>query len=296
MEKVDVLYAGKDMLGEGPLWLAGSNQLWWVDILENRVFGYDLASAAVKQFAFDRPVTLLVETETADTLLVAMQGGIAYLDVHTGALQDLVPLEISKPNIRTNDGGCDAAGRLWVGTMDKTFETGAGHLYALANGEFVPKVSDTTIANGLVWSADGKTMYFIDSPLKTVKAYAFDPDDASLVLDGDVITIPDELGGPDGMAIDEEGMLWIAHYGGYSVGRWNPYNGELIEKIPVPAPHVTACTFGHADRKTLFITTARQEMTEQQLREYPLSGSVFQFRTHVRGLARHRFSSKASGL
>ncbi len=296
MRKVEALYQGQNMLGEGPLWLAGRQQLWWVDILENKVFGFDIRSGEVKQFAFDRPVTLLVETDDSGTLLVAMQGGIAFLDLDSGALKHILSLETDKPNNRTNDGGCDTKGRLWVGTMDKQFETGAGHLYLVDKGEFVPKIRNTTIANGLVWSADGNTMYFIDSPLKAVRKFAYNPDDATLVSQGDVVRITDELGGPDGMAIDEEGMLWVAHYGGYLVGRWNPDTGELLEKIAVPAPNVTACVFGGDDMKTLFITTARQEMTPAELEQYPLSGSLFRVAVNVRGAAKNKVSLEASGL
>src|SRR5690606_29918053 len=116
---------------------------------------------------------------------------------------------------------------------------------------------NTTIANGLVWSSDGQTMYFIDSPLKSVKAYAFDGETGRITPQGDVVRIPDEIGTPDGMAIDEEGMLWIAHYGGYSVGRSHPFTGDLLEKVGIPAPNVPACAFGGADGRTLFVTTAR---------------------------------------
>src|SRR5690606_16530304 len=286
MNEVSVLYEGKHELGEGPLWLANPQQLWWVDIGKKQVFFHDRNTNQVQRFSYDRPVTLLIETQRPDTLLVAMQGGIAHLDVRTGALETGLALEADKPNSRTNDGGCDPLGRLWVGTMDLQFETGAGALYVLEDGEFVPRVPDTTISNGLVWSPDGKTMYFIDSPLKTVKAYAFDGKTGRISLQGDAVRIPDDLGTPDGMAIDEEGMLWVAHYGGYSVGRWDPSTGRLLEKVDIPAPNVTACTFSGPDKNTLFITTARQEMSADELANHPLSGSVFQLDVGVAGLAK----------
>lgn len=289
MKSIHVLVEGNNLLGEGPLWLEQHKQLAWVDILKNEVFLYDFSLEKLRRFCYDKPVTLLVATDVSDKLLVAMQGGIAELSLRDGTLTQLLPLELDKPNNRTNDGGCDPHGRLWVGTMDKQFKDGGGHLYMVDNNRFIPKVKKTTIANGLVWSSDGQTMYFIDSPRKTVRAFAYAPDGHITPL-GDVVRIPESLGGPDGMAIDEEGMLWVAHYGGYSVGRWNPHNGELLEKVDVPAPNVTACTFGGDDMKTLFITTARQEMSAQQLAEYPLSGSLFFIHTAVGGVKKNKFS------
>jgi len=282
MGKVSILIEGRNLLGEGPIWLEKHRQLGWVDILKNEVLLYDLSQGNLRCFQYDKPVTLLVATDAANKLVVAMEGGVAELNLHDGALTPVLPLEPDKPNNRTNDGGCDPHGRLWVGTMDKQFEEGAGNLYMLDEGQFVPKVKNTTIANGLVWSPDGQTMYFIDSPRKTVQAYTYQPD-GSISFLKDVVRIPETLAGPDGMAIDEEGMLWIAHYGGYSVGRWNPQNGQLLEKVDVPAPNVTACAFGGTNMKALYITTARQEMSVQKLAEYPLSGSLFCIDTDVAG-------------
>lgn len=288
MKKINVLYEGEDMLGEGPLWLADEETVCWVDILKNEVYTYCIVEAQMRSYAYAEPVTLLVESTAKQQLVVAMKGGIGRIDLETGQLTKLKDLEIDKPNSRTNDGGVDSKGRLWVGTMDLHFQEGAGSLYLLTEKGFVPKIEKTTIANGLVWSKDGRTMYFIDSPLKTVKAYRFEGENASLELIGDVVRIPEELGAPDGMAIDEDGMLWIAHYGGYSVGKWNPNNGELLEKISIPAPNVTACCFGGADMRTLFITTARQEMSEKELEDYPLSGSLFCVETDVSGVRKNK--------
>lgn len=280
------------MLGEGPLWLADEETLCWVDILRNEVHLYCFADTYMRSYVYENPITLLMEREDkGGELVVAMKGGIGKINLKTGQLIQLKDLEKDRPNSRTNDGGVDSKGRLWVGTMDLQFQEGAGSLYQLMEEDFVAKVENTTIANGLVWSKDGKTMYFIDSPLKTVKAYHFDADKASIKLIGDVIRIPEELGAPDGMAIDEEGMLWIAHYGGYSVGKWNPKNGELLETIKIPAPNVTACCFGGADMKTLFITTARQEMSEKELEEYPLSGSLFYVETDAVGIRKNKITN-----
>lgn len=291
MKSLNLLYEGKNLLGEGPLWLADEEILCWVDILKNELHIYCFVNEQKCSYVYQDPITLLMEIEDSGELIVAMKGGVGRVNLKTGQLIKLRDLEKDKSNSRTNDGGVDSKGRLWVGTMDLQFREGAGSLYQLTDEGFVAKVENTTIANGLVWSKDGKTMYFIDSPLKTVKAYHFDADKASIKLIGDVIRIPEELGAPDGMTIDEDNMLWIAHYGGYSVGKWDPTNGELLEKIKIPAPNVTACCFGGADMKTLFITTARQEMSEKELEEYPLSGSVFYLKTDVSGIKRNKITN-----
>jgi sugar lactone lactonase YvrE len=133
-------------------------------------------------------------------------------------------------------------------------------------------------------------MYFIDSPKRSVQAFQYNKEDNTIEFKKEVITIPKHLGTPDGMAIDAEGMLWIALYGGFSVGRWNPNTGELLEKIIMPVPNVTACAFGGEDLKTLFITTARQELTDAELDKYPQSGSLFSVKTSVKGVEKNIFS------
>jgi sugar lactone lactonase YvrE len=104
-----------------------------------------------------------------------------------------------------------------------------------------------------------------------------------------VINIPEALGAPDGMTIDEEGMLWIAHWGGFGVYRWNPQNGELLTKIKIPVPNVSSCAFGGEDFDHLFITSARQDLSEQELRDYPASGDVFWVKLPVKGKPANKF-------
>lgn len=284
------VYAGKNELGEGPLWLQHSHSLCWVDIEKHKVYEYAVNSKRVRDWEIHKKVSLLIETDQTDTLLIAVKGGIALLNMDTHCLSDVISLEAENRNSRTNDGGCDPNGNLWIGTLDMDFREKGGALYMLEKTSFQKKIPDTTIANGLAWSSDQQQMYFIDSPKKTVQAFHYHPEDNSIEFQKDVISIPAHLGSPDGMAIDEEGMLWVAHYGGFSVGRWNPNTGALLEKIEIPAPNVTACAFGGDDLKTLFITTARQELTDAALAEFPKSGSLFAVNTSVRGIAKNSFS------
>lgn len=284
------LFAAENELGEGPLWLSYRNSLCWVDIQKHEVFEYSLNDKKVRSWKINKHVSLLVETDKKGSLLIGLKGGIALLNMESNEVLELLSLEEENGNSRTNDGGVDPNGNLWIGTLDMGFREDAGALYMLERSEFQKKIPKTTIANGLVWSKDGRTMYFIDSPKGNVQAFAYNEADDSIQFQNNVIAVPDKLGSPDGMAIDEEGMLWIALYGGYAVGRWNPHTGKILEKIEVPAPNITACTFGGEDFNTLYITTARQELTAAELTDFPKSGSLFAVETSVRGLKKNIFS------
>lgn len=284
------VYAAENELGEGPLWVQHSQSLCWVDIEKFKVYEYAMNTKRVRDWAIGKKVSLLIETDKKGTLLIGLKGGVALLDMENNALLKGIPLEPENENSRTNDGGCDPNGNLWIGTLDMDFKENGGALYMLEDTSFQKKIWGTTIANGLVWSTDQKQMYFIDSPKNSVQAFQYNPEDNSIEFQREVISIPKNLGSPDGMAIDEEGMLWIAHYGGFSVGRWDPTTGELLEKIALPAPNITACAFGGDDLKTLFITTARQEMTDEALADFPKSGSLFSVKTSVRGVKKNSYS------
>jgi sugar lactone lactonase YvrE len=140
-----------------------------------------------------------------------------------------------------------------------------------------------TISNGMAWTSDNETFYYIDSPTQEIRAYQFDLETGEINFDRTVIRVPKELGTPDGMSMDQQGKLWVAHYGGFGVYCWDPDNGKLLKKITLPAPHVTSCVFGGENLDHLLITTARENLTEAQLQEYPQSGDVFLVKTNTQG-------------
>ncbi|MBT8184200.1 MAG: SMP-30/gluconolactonase/LRE family protein, partial [Eudoraea sp.] len=147
------------------------------------------------------------------------------------------------------------------------------------------QIEHTTISNGMAWSADRTKFYYIDSPLYEVSVFDFDPKNNTIKNRKTLFKIPKSFGSPDGMTIDEEGMLWIAHWGGSCVRRWNPADGKVLQRIPVDAPHVTSCCFGGKDFNILYITTARSGLGEDELRDFPLSGGLFCVKTEVAGRA-----------
>jgi sugar lactone lactonase YvrE len=135
----------------------------------------------------------------------------------------------------------------------------------------------------MAWTEDNQTFYFIDTPTRQIKAFQFDLETGEIEFEKIAVDIPEELGFPDGMCIDRDGMLWVAHYGGSGVYRWNPKNGELLDKIELPVPHITSCCFGEENLDTLLITSAQENMSTEQLKKFPMSGDVFLVKTAFQG-------------
>jgi sugar lactone lactonase YvrE len=283
-----LLYKIPCILGEGPMWHTERNSLFWADIEGKSIYEYNDAGKTLHEWKLDYRVSMIVQ-DVNGHLILALQGGLAKFDLHSGKLQWLVDIENNIPNNRCNDGGCDVKGRIWIGTMDIGFKPGAGSLYCIDKSLNLKKqLEGVTISNGLVWSADNKTAYYIDSPTQTVRSYFFDAATGSLSSAKVVIHIPENMGTPDGMSIDEEGMLWIAHWGGFGVYCWNPFIGRLLKKIELPVPNVSSCTFGGEKLDHLFITTASQQLSDAGLKKYPDSGSVFTVKMPVKGMAAYK--------
>ena len=281
--KANLLYDCKCELAEGPWWHATWNSFLWVDIEGGHLYRYNLSDGQVTTWDFPHRLTLVIEA-SAEKLLLALDAKIALFDPKTESLEWLLDLHPEDPSMRCNDGACDPQGRLWVGTMSLEMTEGAASLYRIGKDRKPHQViSSVTISNGLCWSLDGKMMYYIDSPTQKVQAFDFDPITGEITFKKDVILVPEELGTPDGMCMDENGLLWVGHYGGSGVYCWNPETGKVVDKIEVPAPNVTSCAFGGPDGKQLLITTARENMTAEKLSEFPQSGSVFSAGMPVKG-------------
>jgi sugar lactone lactonase YvrE len=171
-------------------------------------------------------------------------------------------------------------------------EDGAlGSVYALHQDLSVEKkIEQVSISNGMAWSLDNKTFYFIDSPTLRVLSYQYDPNTGAISDKKVIISFDVSEGYPDGMTIDEEGMLWIAHWGGWKVARWNPITGEKLLQIDLPVSQVTSCTFGGENFEDLYITSASIRLTEEQMNKEPLAGSLFVIRNcGFKGMAAFEF-------
>ncbi len=275
-------------MGEGPAWDDTTGSLLWVDIVRGEVHQYDPVAASDRVIRLPDYVGAVVPRRRGG-LVVAMRGGFHHLDPETETLHLLAGVETDQPDHRFNDGKCDLAGRFWAGTMELNESRPTGVLYCLEPDLTVRSVvHGVTISNGLGWSPDQRTMYYIDTPTKVVSAFDYDPAKGTPTRRRTVIRI--EHGSPDGMAVDSEGMVWVAHWGGYRISRWNPATGALLEEYPIPVAQVSSIAFGGPDLRQIYVTTAARGLSAAQREKEPLAGGIFTMRSPVPGLPTQAFA------
>lgn len=274
------------VLGEGALWYGPQRVLYWVDIMRQKVFIYNPATGENKDYDVGSHVGTVVPRKGGG-LMLALQNGFASLDLESSEVRYVGKVEADLPENRFNDGKCDPAGRFWAGTMNYDCVDCAGSLYVMETDHSVRKAIDgVTISNGLVWTSDAKLFYYIDSMSYEVAAFDYDISTGHIDHRRVAVRIGKDLGMPDGMSIDVEGMIWIAFYGGGHVCRFNPQTEELLETITVPeAKMVTSCAFGGANLDELYITTAGGD----DIADQSLAGSLFKAKTETQGVAAFEF-------
>jgi len=285
----DLLYKKELLLGEGAIWHPEWKKFLYVDIEGRKVGCIDPITKMVKERNLGKRIGTVVPA-TNGNLLIALQGSIEELNFKTGERKKLTDVEIDKPGNRSNDGKYDALGRLWIGTMHTEAKLKEGALYCY-DGKLKKMLNNISISNGICWSKDNSVMYYIDSYDYNIKAYDFELETGNISNGRIAVKINEPNCMPDGMCIDVEGMLWVAIWGGACVHRYNPFDGTLIGIVHVDALNVTSCAFGGENMGCLFITTARVGLSNEQLQQYPLSGSFFIAETKIKGLPANYFSS-----
>lgn len=290
--EAELLFDARAELGEGPTWDGIHGVVHWLDILVGRLHTFDPATLDDSFINLGEPTGCAVRRKDGRFVL-GMRSGVWSLDPATGSRARLATPEPDLPGNRFNDGKCDPWGRFLAGTMDNAESEASGSLYSFSpEGKITRLLTGLRISNGLTWSPDYSTFYFIDTPTRTVAAYDYNLETGEISHSRVVVRVPEEMGWPDGMTSDQEGMLWIAMWGGSKITRWNPVTGNCSTVIPLPARNITSCIFGGAELGDLYITTARKGMTAEQLAGQPLSGGLFRLRTEVRGMPTFEFGCR----
>lgn len=275
-------------LGEGPIWSAGEQALYWIDVTQRKLFR--------QKSAEDTPTVWTLEKMPgcfafrASGMIGAFRNQIAFLDLESGRTTPIEGHSIDFGKERFNDGACDARGRLWAGTFDPSMKTDRGGLYRIDPDRTVTRMADhVNMSNGIAWSPDNHFLYHADSRPGQVYRYPFDLEKGTVGPREIFIDYADKPGRPDGCTVDAEGYLWVAEVEAGRVSRYSP-EGELDRSISLPVSKPTSVAFGGSDFETLFVTSMRYGLSEEELDREPLAGRVLQIELGVRGLQDHRFA------
>ncbi len=280
----ECIFASKNALGEAPFWHEPTQTLWWIDVRAPNIQCLDPATGKYRKFGLPTASVGSWAFRQQGGMLVSLKDGLYGFDPISGNASRLLPLEAEIEGHRLNDGRPDNKGRFWVGTMHDTVREPTGSFYRVNPDLSVRKAFDlVNIPNSLAFSADDKLMYFADSPAKKIWVFDFDLDEGRLSNRRVFVDCAADPGMPDGSAIDQDGCLWNANYGGGRIVRYTP-EGRVDRIIALPVTQPTCCTFGGAQLDTLYITTATQRLTPQELATQPLAGGLFAMPTSSRGV------------
>ncbi len=285
------IWPAEAALGEGTLWSVREQALYWVDILGKRLHRCGADGSERATWSFDEEISALAERVNGPGLIVTLRRGFALFDPALGTPPQYLHRPPAEPaGNRFNDGKCDARGRFWGGTMDFDCVAPSGAFHAFdAGGRCVRHELGFAVTNGPAWSLDGRTMFFNDTVNGQVFAWDFDVDSGALSNRRLWLRFAPDDGLPDGMTLDAEGRLWIAHWGGRCATAHDAASARELQRIELPVSQVTNVAFGGPDLRTLFISSARVGLSAAQLEAEPLAGGVFALGMRTPGLPARRF-------
>jgi len=283
MTEADCIVNTRDSLGESPLWDPVTERLFWVDINRCLIHQLDPRTGEITDWPCKTEPGCLGRADNG-RLVAGLRDGFYFFSPATGKFEGITDPEPGKPENRVNDGKVDRAGRFWAGTMrDPNPDEPCGALYKLEGQTARQMLDGIRIPNSLCWSPDNQTLYFSDTRARVIWGFDFNLASGELTNRRLFVDLQGQLGRPDGATVDTEGYLWSAEYGGGRVVRYTP-DGTVDKVVNLPVANVTCPTFGGTDYKTLFITTASQRLTENELAEQPLAGGLFSLKVTVAGL------------
>ncbi|NIE74859.1 SDR family NAD(P)-dependent oxidoreductase [Pantoea sp. Ap-967] len=275
-------------LGESPVWEARSGALYFVDITGGRIHRLLPDGEVERVYESAARIGALALTDHGN-LIFTEDASVAILDVGPGKVRQYSMPVHHRSSFRFNDGACDPQGRFVTGLMDEGPSGKTGGLFRF-DAELHDEVIHDGLAlpNGLTWSADGKTVFFVDSVERAIYRAEY-LEEGRLEEATLFAATPAELGRPDGIALDREGGLWVCQFNGSCLLRYDR-DGHLTDQVVMPVPRPTSCCFGGANLDTLYITTARVGMSPTELRHFPDAGDLYSIRPEVGGIARHTFT------
>ncbi|WP_131753176.1 SMP-30/gluconolactonase/LRE family protein [Legionella feeleii] len=280
------------ILGESPLWSVQEGVLYWLDCLRPAIYRFNPLTGENSVIVLAQIVTS-VALHSPDYLLVTVEQGYAFANLKTGQL-DLIADPYARKAVIFNDGKCDRKGRFWSGTAAKDWQSPIGILFQLtADLSFKPMAEGFILSNGIGFSPDSKHLYFADSMAHTIYRFDFDLQNGIITNKKRFIDIPDTDGLPDGLTVDADGFLWVAMWDGSCINRYSP-QGEKVSSIPLPIPRPTSVAFGDHDLSTLYVTSARMGLSDEQLQQSPASGNLLAIKTPYRGLPEPFFKTNHS--
>jgi L-arabinonolactonase len=263
----------ENILGEGPLWAAAEQRLYWVDIDAQSLEWTEPLTDKSGTWHLDRRASAMAERKQGGFLL-ATDRGFALFDPGSGHIEHVHHPEPDRPFNRSNDGHADARGRFWLGTMDDSETRQTGAIYRLDPDWACTRVMDGLgIPNTILCTPDGNSLYVADSKAHTLYIYDVDFDSGELSSGRVFARSHDAHAAPDGSALDAEGYLWNAEWGGWRLVRYAP-DGKIDQTVPLPVEQPTSCAFGGEDLSHLYVTTARKGLSPAALATQPLAGSV----------------------
>jgi sugar lactone lactonase YvrE len=284
MLDIEIVTAGRDALGECPVWLAGEATLQRVDITAPAIVRLDVTTQRERRHATDGHVGFALPAPGGG-LVAGVERRLVRLVALGSPGEAFAEVEHDRRVNRFNDAAFDPVGRLWAGTMSRERTPGTAALYRVSpEGEVTVAVAGATISNGLDWDHDFTTLYYVDSTTQAVDAFAFDLDRGRLGARRRFATIDPHDGLPDGLTVDADGGVWLALFGGGAVRRYRP-DGRLDAEFRLPVTNPTSMAFGGSALDELYVTSAQHRLDAAQLAREPLAGSVLRLRPGVRGHA-----------
>lgn len=273
------------VLGEGPLWVARENAVYWVDIKGLALHRLSLRDDAHTTWSMPEMLGWIVERRAGPGFIAGFKSGFARLFLDPLRIEPIASPERHLPDSRMNDASVDRCGRIWAGTMDDRERAATGCLYRLdAEGDLTVHDTGYVVSNGPAFSPDHAVLYHTDTTRRVIFRFPLSPD-GTLGRREEFVVFPEEWGFPDGMATDDEGGIWVAHWGGARLSRFLP-DGHVERVIRLPVSQVTSCCFAGDGLERMFVTSASIGRDDE-----PLAGCLFEVAPGVRGAPVHAYGS-----